>query len=419
MYLQIPKHSIVVQKYGGTSVGSVERILNLAERTKRLKDKFDLKLAIVVSAMSGETNKLVDLMNRVNPNASGHAYDMALAAGEQVAVALVAAALEKYGIKSRGFLAYQLGIHTDIYHSRARILNIQTEAIENLWKENGVAVVAGFQGMNHEMEITTLGRGGSDTSAVALAVALKAKFCEINTDVNGVYSADPRYISEAKLIPKMDYEVALEMASLGSKVLHSRCVELGAKFSMPITVRNSFKDDDSERTVIMNFSEKEALESPVISGVSLDHAVARISILIKNKVPKNILGQIFSVLAESGINIDIIITNDGMNEGDFKLGFTLPQNDLDKGEKILHHFFNKNFKTDFSFEIKKEDKLAKVSCVGVGMRSHSGVAAKVFKTLEEVEIPIHMISTSEIKISCVVSQKHGEKACNVLHAAFI
>lgn len=414
MYSQVPKNSTVIQKYGGTSVGSVERIQSLAKRVHSLHQQGWKRLGIVVSAMSGETNRLVDLVRQVNPNMPDKHYDMAVAAGEQVSVALVAAAIEAQGIGADAFLGYQLGIVTDNFHSKARIQEIKTEKMEESWRQGRIPVIAGFQGMTDAMEITTLGRGGSDTSAVAVAVAVKAAFCEINTDVNGVYSADPRIVKAARLVQKIDYEVALEMASLGSKVLHSRCVEIGAKFNMPITVRNSFQPDDSERTIIVPSADLKTIESPVVSGVTLDKNIVRI-IVEGLSAQRGAISSLFSEVAAQGANVDIIVHDIASQQSQNRIGFTVGQEDLPRTFKALERLKNANAELNFG----KEEELAKVSAVGVGMRSHSGVASKAFSVLEEAGIPIKMISTSEIKISCVVPMEHGEKAMQLLHRAFI
>jgi aspartate kinase len=414
VYKDFSKSSRVVQKYGGTSVGTPERILSVAERVARQHKDGWRNLAIVVSAMSGETNRLVALMKAVNPNVSPQYYDMAIAAGEQVSVALLAGALEKHGVRADMFLAYQLGIMTDEFHAKARIQEIKTEKIYQSWASGRIPVIAGFQGVTDKMEITTLGRGGSDTSAVAMAVALDAAFCEINTDVDGVYSADPRIVPGAKLIETMEYEVALEMASLGSKVLHSRCVEIGAKFKMPITVRNSFKDDDSQRTRIMAESNK-MIESAVVSGVTLDRNVARLTLSnVSTKV--DAFSTIFSAVAKHGVNVDIIV-HDRHKSEPTKVGFTIAKDELALAEKALGAIRQR---ADFAkLDYQVETNLAKVSIVGVGMRSHPGVASKAFEVLANAGIEIQMISTSEIKVSCVIDETHGDDAMRALHKGFL
>lgn len=405
----------IVQKYGGTSVGTLERIDAVAKRVAEQYEQGFTKIAIVVSAMSGETNRLVEMMAGINPRTSLRNYDMAVAAGEQVSVALMAAALEKHGILSRGFLGYQLGIVTDPRHAIARIESINCAKLYACWERGEIPVVAGFQGTTHELEITTLGRGGSDTSAVALAVALNASFCEINTDVDGVFTADPRIVDSAQLVPEMDFEVALEMASLGSKVLHSRCVELGAKYSMPIVVRNTFKPNDHPRTLIMNFSAERKLEAPVVSGVTLDKNVVRIS-LHNLPIRGGIIGSAFEVIAASGVNVDIIVHNRSNDSDTMRVGFTIGATDLLRAKELLEKWTLEN---KLGAYIEVESGLSKVSVVGLGMQSHPGVASRVFSCLENAGIALHMISTSEIKISCVISEREGEKAAKALHEEFV
>ena len=407
----------IVQKYGGTSVGTVERIRHIARRIARQVESGHQKIAVVVSAMAGETNRLVDLINEVNPGAMGRNYDMAVAAGEQVSVALMAAALEHEGLMAKGFLAYQLGIFTDNFHARARIKSIATDQLFQCWDRGQIPVIAGFQGVNENNDITTLGRGGSDTSAVAIAVALDAAFCEINTDVDGVFTADPRFVKDAKLQHHQDFQVALEMASLGSKVLHSRCVELGAKYQMPIIVRNSFKPDQHDRTIIMSFSESQRLEAPVVSGITVDKKVARISL---EGLPKgfSVISHIFKMIAELGINVDVIVHNKSGEDDKSKLGFTVNEGDVAKTTDVLQKWAN-DLGPSRTIKIKSEGNLAKVSAVGLGMQSHSGVASKYFEVLSDNDIEIKMVSTSEIKISGIVDALHADRAAGLLHSAFI
>ncbi len=405
----------VVQKYGGTSVGSLERIQNVARRVAEQHKQGLKKVAVVVSAMSGETNRLVDLVSGINPHASLRNYDMAVSAGEQVAVALMAAALEKEGVASYGFLAYQLGIVTDSLHAKARIRDIDCTKLYKCWEEGIIPVVAGFQGVTEDMEITTLGRGGSDTSAVALAVALDAAFCEINTDVDGVYTADPRVVPDARLVEEMDFEVALEMASLGSKVLHSRCVELGAKYQMPIIVRNTFQPNDHQRTRIMSFQAQRKLEAPVVSGVTLDRNVVRMS-LTHLPSKSGVIATVFDKIAKSGVNVDIIVHNKHEDSDSMRLGFTIGTADLVRTQDMLQRWCEEQ---GVNVKCTAERGLAKVSVVGLGMQSHPGVASQVFSVLEQEGVALNMISTSEIKISCVVAEADAEKASRALHKAFI
>lgn len=417
MYLNFSKEASVVQKYGGTSVGDPQRIRQVAARAARLHREGWNRIAIVVSAMAGETNRLVGLMKEIHPTGThrSRAYDMAISAGEQVSVGLMAAALEAEGIASAPLLAYQLQILTDEKHGQAKIQSIRTELIENAWNKGAIPVVAGFQGITSEMEITTLGRGGSDTSAVALAAALGAAFCEINTDVDGVYTADPRYVKDARLIEELDYETTLELAALGGKVLHSRCVELAAKHHVPLVVRSTFQPDDARRTRIMNFGLEKALEAPVVSGVTLDEDVAKVTV---QKIPPNssMLTRLFSEVAAREINVDIIV-HDRQSEGLLnRVGFTVQRQDLASAVEAVENL-KKQGALD-SVEVSTQSDLAKVSAVGLGMRSHSGVALKVFDTLSENGIEILMVSTSEIKISCVVPLEQGKQAAQLLHSVF-
>jgi aspartate kinase len=418
MYERLSKSTSVVQKYGGTSVGTVDRIKLVAKRVANQYRDGWTKVAVVVSAMTGETNRLVALVKEVNPDAPAKAYDMAVASGEQVSVALLAAALAAEGVPAEPFLSHQLGIVTDNFHSKARIKSIDTSKIEDCWSRGVVPVVAGFQGVTESMEITTLGRGGSDTSAVALAIAVGAGFCEINTDVDGVFSCDPRLVSTARLIEDMDFEVALEMASLGSKVLHPRCVELGAKFQMPIVVRNTFSPDEHRRTRVMNFASLSDLEAPAVSGVTLDRDVARIT-LMDLPYDAAIISGLFAAVAEAGVNVDIIVHNLPEHLGKtMNLGFTTSRGEAETAIKSVQNYWASHY-PGIQLNVSVDRDVAKVSVVGVGMRSHVGVAARTFSTLSEAGIEIRMVSTSEIKISCVIDSSHADRACRDLHGIFI
>jgi len=416
VYAEFPKSANVVQKYGGTSVGNAERIKAVATRIANQVNAGHKRLAIVVSARAGDTNRLVEMINEVNPQASGPAYDMALAAGEQVSVALMTAALEAAGVKAVPLLGHQLGILTDELHTKARIQSIRTDLIETAWANDAVAVIAGFQGVNANNEITTLGRGGSDTSAVALAVALKSAFCEINTDVDGVFTADPRVVANAKLINTLDYEVALEMASLGSKVLHPRCVELGAKWNMPIVVRNTFTADEHQRTRIMPNSETIAIEALVVAGVTVDRSVAKIA-LSGLKKDSSVISEVFDRLGKLGVNVDIIVHDKPSADGSMRLGFSVGKSDLDAATRAIAALVKDKGYKDLG--VSTETGLAKVSVVGVGMRSYAGVAGRTFSALTRNDIDIHMISTSEIKISCVVTEGDADRAARALHGEFV
>jgi len=412
----LEKHDPIVKKYGGTSVGSPERIKNVAEQISRCFYAGYKHLAIVVSAMSGETNRLIRLVEEANPHADPKYYDLAVSAGEQVSVALLAAALGRYQIKSQTFLGYQLGILTDQFHSKARIQSIDSDKIQLAWDRNHVAIVAGFQGVNQENEITTLGRGGTDTSAVALAISLKAKFCEINTDVYGVFQVDPRLVPNAKLIEELDFEVALELASLGSKVLQHRCVELAARYQLPIIVRNSLLKTNEKGTIVRNFQISKNLESPDVSGVTLDSNVARITIAGLSDEEEGI-AHIFHIIAKENIHIDMIVYDSSNKHAISSIGFTINTDDLPKTLTLLEQ--QKFHLDEKDGSIYGEKGLAKISAVGVGMLSHTGIAAKMFLALKRANVRVYMISTSEIKISCVIPEEVGEKAVKVLHKTFL
>ncbi len=402
----------LVQKYGGTSVGSPEKIGLVAQRIKETLAEGNSKIAVVVSAMSGETNRLVALMNEVNPDAHPRFADMVTAAGEQVTCGLLSAALQKIGVNARPFLAFQLGIKTDPSHQKARIESIDCKKLHEAWQTNDVAVVAGFQGVDDAGQITTLGRGGSDTSAVALAVAVGAEYCEINTDVDGFFTTDPRITSKARLIDRMDYESSLEMASLGSKVLHTRCVEVAAKYKLPIIVRNTFKGKENKGTMILEFNNQQKLESPVVSGVSKVDDVAKVTLNELNDDAKTV-SILFEEIAKDGINVDIIVHDRHLinNKPVSNIGFTVNHSEVPKVNALLG---NKSFSASYVIE----ENYSKVSVVGLGMRSNHGVAAKTFSTLSDHGVDIHMVSTSEIKISCLVDASEANRAVKLLHEGF-
>ncbi|MCB0406512.1 MAG: aspartate kinase [Bdellovibrionales bacterium] len=415
MYSETDKNQPIVQKYGGTSVGSVDRIRSIAARIARQKQAGWGKIAVVVSAMAGETNRFVELVGMVNPNAAAKHYDLAVSAGEQVSTALMAAALEREGVPAQAFLAYQIGLRAEGLHAKARIRSIDTEKLEACWAAGGVPVVAGFQGVSEQNEVMTLGRGGSDISAVALAVALKASFCEINTDVEGVFTADPRVVPEAKLVETLDYDSDLEMAALGRKVLHSRCVELGAKYGMPIVVRDSFDVEEARRTRIMSFTESQALEAPVVTGVSLDRNVCKFT-LTGLKRGSSVLSTVFERVAEAGANVDIIIQNELAESDTMRLGFTVGSADGKLASEALEALRGEAAFDELQFTQRGD--LAKVSVVGLGMKSYAGVASRAFAALADAGVEILMTSTSEIKISCVVPADRAEEAARAWHNAF-
>lgn len=400
--------NIVIKKFGGTSVGTIERIEKVAERVIRDMLKGE-KPIVVASAMSGETNRLVALGNEIDPNYRGPAYDMLVASGEQVSIALLAIAIEKRGYKAKPLLAYQLGIETDNLYSKARILNIRTEYLKKLVNDGVIPIVAGFQGVDDDMNITTLGRGGSDTTAVALAAALQSSSCEIYTDVPAVFSADPRLVKKAREIPSLSFEEMMEMASLGSKVLHIRSVELGAKYNVRIHLRSTF--EDREGTWIQ--SEGVAMENILVSSVTHDASTVVIKL---NPVPAgtDFLASLFQKLASKGVSIDIITQSQG--EKGQRLAFSVTQEDLPLTKQVLNEVLAASGKVDVEQVIM--EKMAKISVVGVGMRNHPGVAASFFKVLAHAGIPVHLVTTSEIKISAVIDQEHLAKAAETLHTEF-
>ena len=393
-------------------MGNAERIRGIALRVAGQYRQGWGRTAIVVSAMAGETNRLVELVRQVNPQATAKSYDVAVAAGEQVSVGLLAAALEAEGVETEPLLGYQLGIRTGPHHANARIHSIDITKIRAAFEKGRIPVIAGFQGVSPEMAITTLGRGGSDTSAVALAIALEAEFCEINTDVSGVFTADPRVVAGAKLIETLSYQAAMELALLGSKVLHVRSVELGAKYKMPIVVRSTFEADEARRTKIVSYSESEGLEAPVVSGITMEKNIAKVSIRGIEADPSAI-SDIFSRVAARGVNVDIIV-HDRRTSNELSVGFTVPESDLETALGAINGLTMAG--TPPTIETKSG--LAKVSAVGLGMQTHSGVASRAFGALGKEKIDILMISTSEIKISCVVPGSQADAATRCLHRVF-
>jgi len=397
---------LVVQKYGGTSVGSLERIENVAKRVAKARDE-GKDLVIVVSAMSGETNKLIEYAHHFSKNPSKREMDMLLSSGERVTAALLAIALNEMGHKTIALTGRQAGIQTDNTHTYARIESINTQRLQNEIENGNIVIVAGFQGINHNGEVTTLGRGGSDLSAVALAGALKADACEIYSDVDGVYTTDPRIEPKAKKLDHISYDEMLELSSLGAKVLQNRSVELAKKMGVKIIAKSSFSD--GEGTVISD-EKGENMEEVLVSGVALDKNQARVSLRGVTDRP-GIAAEIFSKLADENINVDMIIQNASEN-GTTNLGFTVPQNQLEDAKRVIESF-------DHDLEgVDYDENVAKVSIVGVGMKSHSGVAAKAFSALAQNGINIEMISTSEIKVSMIIDEKFSELAVRVLHEAF-
>ena len=395
---------LVVQKYGGTSVGDLERIENVAKRVARTK-KDGNGVVVVVSAMSGETNKLISYAQHFSSNPPKREMDILLSSGERVTSALLSIALNEMGYEAIALTGRQAGMITDSAHTSARIEKIDTSTIEKEIDGGKIVIVAGFQGISKEGNVTTLGRGGSDLSAVAIAGALGANLCEIYTDVDGVYTTDPRIEPKAKKIDKISYDEMLEFASLGAKVLQNRSVELAKKLNVNLVTRSSFNDNSG--TLITK--EENIMEKPIVSGVALDKNQARIT--LRGVVDKpGIAAEIFTKLAKDGINVDMIIQNVG-EDGSTNLGFTVPRNELDRAKDIM-------LALNPAKNLEFDNDVVKVSIVGVGMKSHSGVASRAFEALAKENINIEMISTSEIKISMVIDEKYGELAVRALHEAY-
>lgn len=395
---------LIVQKFGGTSVGTLERIEAVANRVIETKNS-GADVVVVVSAMSGVTNQLVEYSEYFSKHPDGVATDMLLSSGEQVTTALLTIALNAKGYACVGMTGAMAGIITDDVHTKARIEKIDTQRLKAELKAGKIVVVAGFQGIDEKGNITTLGRGGSDLSAVALAGALDADLCEIFTDVDGVYTTDPRIEKKAKKLEKISYDEMLELASAGAKVLQNRSVELAKKLNVKLITRSSF--NHNEGTLIAK--EDDNMEAVLVSGIALDKNQARVT--LRGVVDKpGIAAEIFTALAHENINVDMIIQNVG-HDGTTNLGFTVPQNELEVAKETMQ-------KLSAAKHIEFDDAIVKVSVIGVGMKSHSGVACLAFETLAKEGINIQMISTSEIKISMIVDQKYGELAVRVLHDAY-
>ncbi len=401
--------ALIVQKYGGTSVGSPERIKNVARRVARWKAKGH-QLVVVVSAMAGETNRLIALAKEVQAQPDPREFDVMVATGEQVTIALLSMALMELGLKARSYTGGQVKILTDSAYTKARIVSIDEALIRRDLADGYVVVVAGFQGVDGKGNVTTLGRGGSDTTGVALAAALKADECQIYTDVDGVYTADPRIVPEARRLKSVTFEEMLEMASLGSKVLQIRAVEFAGKYRVKLRVLSSF-EEEGDGTLI-TFEEDQKMEQASISGIAFNRDEAKITILGVPDRP-GIAYQILGPVGDANIDVDMIVQNvshDGMTD----FSFTVHRSDFQKTLKILEPVV-KHIKAR---GVESGDKIAKVSVVGVGMRSHAGIASTAFRTLAEEGINIEMISTSEIKISIVINEKQMELAVRALHKAF-
>ena len=401
---------LIVQKYGGTSVGSVERIQEVAKRVKRYRDQGD-SVVVVLSAMSGETNKLVGLINDINPHGSAREKDVVLSTGEQVTIGLLSLALEAMDCPARSYTGTQARVLTDNAYSKARISNIDGTKIKDDLSAGRVVVVAGFQGVDADGNITTLGRGGSDTTAVALAVALEADECQIYTDVDGVYTTDPRMVPEARHIPKLALEEMLEMASQGSKVLQIRAVEFAHKYHMPIRVLSSFDDGDDARSTLVA-REEDIMEEVLVRGVAFNKDEAQLTITGVPDQP-GVAYKILGPISDANIEVDMIVQNIG-SDGATDFTFTVHRNEYEEAKKILCETGKKLGAKSCS----GDDKIAKVSIIGGGMRSHAGVASLMFEALAKENINIRMISTSEIKVAVVVDEKYLELAVRSLHDAF-
>ena len=400
--------ALIIQKYGGTSVANTDRIKAVAERVIATAKQGN-KVIVVVSAMAGETDKLIRIAHEITDAPDEREMDMLLSSGERVTSALTAMAIQSMGYKSVSFTGRQVGIITDSAHTKAMIERISAERLVKAINEDKIPVVAGFQGIDESSDVTTLGRGGSDTTAVAIAAALKADLCEIYTDVDGVYTTDPRIVKEAKKLNKISYDEMLEMASLGAKVLHGRSVEFAKKYTVPLVVRSSFNYNPG--TLIIK--EDEDMEKIVVSGVAADKNQARITIMGVPDKP-GIAANLFDAIANANIVVDIIVQNISSDTKATDISFTVSKADSKRAFEITRNVSDKlgakgvNMNTD----------VAKVSIVGVGMVSHFGVAAKIFEALANEGINIMMISTSEIKVSCVIDVKDTEKAVKTLHDAF-
>ncbi len=405
--------ALIVQKYGGTSMGSPERIRDVARRVKRWKEQGN-QLVVVVSAMSGETNRLIALAKDVSPQPHSRELDVMISTGEQVTIALLAMALQDIGVKAKSYTGAQVKVLTDSTFTKARILSIDEKNIRNDLDNDTVVIVAGFQGVDENGNITTLGRGGSDTSGVALAAALTAEECQIYTDVDGVYTTDPRIVPEARKLDRITFEEMLEMASLGSKVLQIRSVEFAGKYKVKLRVLSSFEEEGKETPgTLITVEDDINMEQPIISGIAFNRDEAKLTVLGVPDRP-GIAFQILGPIAEANIDVDMIIQNVG-HDGTTDFSFTVNRGEYARTLKILEEQIKPHIGAR---AIEGDNRIGKVSAVGVGMRSHPGVASQMFRMLAEEGINIQMISTSEIKISVVVDEKYLELAVRVLHQAF-
>ncbi len=403
--------SLIVAKFGGTSVADIERIERAAGKVVR-EVEAGHKVVVVVSAMSGVTNHLVDYCSQISPMHDVREYDTVVSSGEQVTAGLMAMALQKKGVTARSWLGWQIPIRTNAVHGKARIEDIDCDELYKRLDAGEVAVVPGFQGVTGASRISTLGRGGSDTSAVAMAAALKADRCDIYTDVNGVFTADPRIAPKAQKIHTIAYEEMLELASLGSKVLQTRSVEMGAKNGVPIQVLSSFEDEigsDLKGTLVT--TEDKIMEQELVSGIAHSRDEAKITVVGVEDIP-GVAARLFEPLAKANVNVDMIVQNIS-DEGHTDMTFTVPRAEKDLALRTIEHDFDAAFE-----EVVVHDSVAKISVVGIGMKSHAGVANKMFKTLAEKSINIHVISTSEIKISVLIDDDYAELAVRSLHTAY-
>ncbi|HEV8543168.1 MAG TPA: aspartate kinase [Verrucomicrobiae bacterium] len=403
--------ALIVQKFGGTSVGNTERIKNVARRVAKYRAQGD-QIVVVVSAMSGVTDNLIKLAKEIMPLPSEREMDMLLATGEQTTIALTAIALHAIEVDAVSLTGAQAGITTDGVHTKAKIQNITPKQVHELLDSGKVVIVAGFQGQTPQGQITTLGRGGSDLTAIALAAALKADLCQIYTDVDGVYTADPRIVKSARKLPEISYDEMLELASLGAKVMQSRSVEFAKKFGVVFEVRSSLNDNPG--TIVKE--ETQSMEDVVIRGVSLDKNQAKVTLVGVPDQP-GVAARIFKALGDATINVDMIVQNisHGAGAPSTDISFTVDKPDLLKATKVIEAL-----KTEVGLrQVIADENIGKLSIVGVGMRSHSGVAAKMFETLAQNHVNIGMISTSEIKISVVIDLQRGEDAMRAVHQAFL
>jgi len=400
--------ALVVQKYGGTSVGDIDRIRNVAGKVIRTREEGH-QVVVVVSAMSGETDKLIRLAQQVTPNPDEREMDVLISTGEQVTIALLSMTLKSMGCDAKSYLGFQIKIATDSAFGKARITGIESEKVLEDLRNGRVVVVAGFQGVDESENITTLGRGGSDTTAVAVAASIRADVCEIYTDVDGVYTTDPNICPKARKLSRISYDEMLEMASLGAKVLQIRSVEFAKKYDVPIHVRSSFNDNPG--TLVCK--EEREMERVVVSGVTYNKNEAKIEIMRVPDIP-GVAAKLFKPIADANIVVDMIIQTSSTEKGNADLAFTVPKTDFSKALQIV----KERVREIGGKEVLSDENIAKVSIIGVGMRSHSNVAAQMFSALARDGINIQMISTSEIKISCIIDSKYTELAVRALHDAF-